>query len=120
MRDVVAVGLDLKPATLISAYSQGVFPWPCEDMPLLWHCPVRRAVLLFDELHYSKRLKQYLKKAPWTYTVNQAFERVITEAQVREEEGTWITPEMKEAYCELHRLGHAHSVEVWKQKLPHF
>jgi leucyl/phenylalanyl-tRNA--protein transferase len=113
MKDVVAVGLDLKPETLISAYSQGVFPWPCEDMPLLWHCPQRRAVLFFDDLHVSKRLKQYLKKAPWTFTVNRAFDRVISESSIRLNEGTWITPEMKEAYGELHRLGHTHSVEVW-------
>ena len=113
MKDVVAVGLDLKPETLISAYSQGVFPWPCEDMPLLWHCPLRRAVLFFDDLHVSKRLKQYLKKSPWTFTVNRAFDRVIAESAVRLNEGTWITPEMKEAYGELHRMGHVHSVEVW-------
>jgi len=114
--DVVAVGLDLKPETLISAYSQGVFPWPCEDMPLLWHCPMKRGVLLFEDLHVSKRLKQYLKKAPWTYTIDKAFDRVISESQFRKGEGTWITPEMKAAYCELHRLGHAHSVEVWHGK----
>jgi leucyl/phenylalanyl-tRNA--protein transferase len=113
MKDVVAVGLDLKPETLISAYSQGVFPWPCEDLPLLWHCPLKRGVLLFEDLHVSSRLKQYLKKAPWTFTVNQSFDQVIGESQVRKNEGTWITPEMKDAYCELHRLGHAHSVEVW-------
>lgn len=113
MEDVVAVGLDLKPSTLIQAYSQGIFPWPCEDLPLLWHCPLKRGILLFNDLHVSKRLKQYLKKAPWKYTVNRDFEKVITLSQVRKGEGTWITPEMKEAYCELHRLGYAHSVEVW-------
>lgn len=116
LNDIVAVGLDLKPETLISAYSQGVFPWPCEDMPLLWHCPMKRGVLLFEDLHISKRLKQYLKKALWTYTIDRAFERVISESQFRKGEGTWITPEMKEAYIELHRLGHAHSVEVWNGK----
>ncbi len=113
MEDVVAVGLDLTPSTLIQAYSQGIFPWPCEDLPLLWHCPLKRGILLFNDLHVSKRLKQYLKKAPWKYTVNRDFEKVITLSQVRKGEGTWITPEMKEAYCELHRLGYAHSVEVW-------
>jgi leucyl/phenylalanyl-tRNA--protein transferase len=113
MEDVVAVGLDLKPATLIQAYSQGIFPWPCEDLPLLWHCPLKRGVLLFKELHVSKRLKQYLKKSSWKYSVNREFEKVIGFSQIRKGEGTWITPEMKEAYCELHRLGHAHSVEVW-------
>ena len=116
LNDIVAVGLDLKPETLISAYSQGVFPWPCEDMPLLWHCPMKRGVLLFEDLHVSKRLKQYLKKAPWTYTIDKAFDRVISESQFRKGEGTWITPEMKAAYCELHRLGHVHSVEVWHGK----
>lgn len=116
MKDVVAVGLDLKPNTLINAYSQGVFPWPCEDLPLLWHCPVKRGVLLFDDFHYPRRLKQYLNKAPWHYTVNQDFDQVIENAQDRGLEGTWITPEMKDAYRKLHKLGHAHSVEVWNGK----
>ena len=113
MKDVVAVGLDLKPNTLLSAYSQGVFPWPCEDLPLLWHCPVKRAVLPFNDFHYSRRLKQYLQKANWHYTVNRSFNAVIEECQDRGIAGTWITPEMKEAYREFHRLGHAHSIEVW-------
>jgi len=113
MKDVVAVGLDLKASTLVSAYSQGVFPWPCEDLPLLWHCPMKRGVLLFENFHYSKRLRQYVKKAPWHYTVNRAFDRVIELCQDRGLENTWITPEMKNAYRELHRLGHTHSVEVW-------
>lgn len=116
MKDIVAVGLDLKPSTLISAYSQGVFPWPCEDLPLLWHCPMKRGVLFFDELHYSRRLRQYLKKCPWVYTVNRDFEKVITLSQDRGIEDTWITPEMKKAYQELHRLGHAHSIEIWNGK----
>jgi len=54
-----------------------------------------------------------LRQAPWTFTIDHAFDRVIEACSIREDEGTWITPEMKEAYCELHRLGHAHSVEVW-------
>lgn len=116
LNDVVAVGLDLKPSTLISAYSQGIFPWPCEDLPLLWHCPMKRGVLLFDDFHYSRRLKQYLKKAPWHFTVNKNFDQVIEHAQDRGAEGTWITPEMKTAYRKMHKLGHAHSVEVWNGK----
>lgn len=116
MRDVVAVGLDLKPETLLSAYSQGAFPWPCENMPLLWHCPARRAVFFFKDFHYPRRLKQYLRKAPWHYTVNRAFDAVISASQDRGLEGTWITPEMKDAYREFHHLGHAHSVEVWHGK----
>jgi leucyl/phenylalanyl-tRNA--protein transferase len=113
LNDIVAVGLDLKPKTLLHAYSQGVFPWPTEGLPLLWHCPSRRGVLEFESLHVPRRLKSYLRQAPWTFTIDHAFDRVIEACSIREDEGTWITPEMKEAYCELHRLGHAHSVEVW-------
>lgn len=116
VNDIVAVGLDLKPKTLLHAYENGVFPWPSPGLPLLWYCPTRRGVLHFKDLHVNKRLRQYLKKAPWTYTVDTAFERVIEEASQRGPEETWITDEMKAAYTELHRLGHAHSVEVWDGK----
>ena len=117
LNDIVAVGLDLKPETLIRAYSEGVFPWPTEGLPLLWYSPQKRAVIDFDELHIARRLKQDLKKNPWTYTADQAFIRVIEGCSIREDEGTWITPEMKDAYLELHRLGHAHSIEVWEGSL---
>ncbi len=115
IKDIVAVGLDLKPKTLLQAYSQGVFPWPTEGLPLLWYCPQKRAVLEFDRLNISRRLKQYLKKNEWTYTVDRAFDEVIEACSDRGEDGTWILPEMKEAYQELHRLGHAHSIEVWNK-----
>lgn len=115
LNDVVAVGLDLKPKTLLHAYAQGVFPWPTEGLPLLWYSPQSRAILNFADLHVSKRLHQYLKKAPFQYTVDQDFAGVIEACSVRENEGTWISAEMKAAYLELHRLGHAHSVEVWEQ-----
>jgi leucyl/phenylalanyl-tRNA--protein transferase len=114
LNDIVAVGLDLKPETLIRAYSEGVFPWPTEGLPLLWYSPQKRAVIDFDELHIARRLKKDLKKSPWLYTADQAFIRVIEGCSIREDEGTWITPEMKDAYLELHRLGHAHSIEVWE------
>ena len=113
LNDIVAVGLDLQPKTLLQAYARGVFPWPTEGLPLLWYCPSRRGVLEFNSLHVPKRLKGYLKKSPWTYTVDRAFNQVIESCSIREDEGTWITEEMKAAYRELHRLGHAHSVEVW-------
>ena len=113
LNDVVAVGLDLKPSTLLSAYAQGVFPWPTEGLPLLWYCPKSRAILPFEALHVSKRLKQYLQKSEFRFTADQAFAQVITACGERGEEGTWISPDMRDAYVELHRLGHAHSVEVW-------
>jgi leucyl/phenylalanyl-tRNA--protein transferase len=116
LNDIVAVGLDLSPKTLLQAYAQGVFPWPSEGMPLLWYCPKRRGVLEFSELHIPNRLKQYLKKSGWQFTCNRAFEQVIDACSERGDEGTWITAEMKSAYLEMHRLGHAHSVEVWQGK----
>jgi leucyl/phenylalanyl-tRNA--protein transferase len=112
--DIVAVGLDLKPETLLKAYSHGIFPWPTEGLPLLWYFPRRRGVLDFHELHVPKRLKTFLRSRSWHYTVDQAFDRVIEACSHRGETGTWILPGMKTAYCELHRLGHAHSVEVWE------
>ena len=116
LNDVVAVGLDLKPSTLLHAYAQGVFPWPTEGLPLLWYCPKQRAILAFDSLHVSKRLKQYLQKSEFRFTTDQAFEAVISACGERGEEGTWISAEMKAAYIALHRLGHAHSVEVWLEQ----
>ena len=113
LNDIVAVGLDLKPKTLIHAYSHGIFPWPSPGLPLLWHCPMKRGILFFKDLHVSKRLHQYVKKAEWTFTIDQAFIPVIEACSFRGEEGTWITDEMKDAYVNLNHLGHAHSVEVW-------
>ncbi|MBS1957914.1 MAG: leucyl/phenylalanyl-tRNA--protein transferase [Bdellovibrionales bacterium] len=124
VNDIVAVGLDLRPKTLLHAYANGVFPWPSPGLPLLWYCPTRRGVLKFKDLHVGDRLTKYLKKAPWAYSVDTAFAQVIEECSqrgpIRGHEGepsdTWITDEMKAAYIELHRLGHAHSVEVWNGK----
>ena len=115
LNDIVAVGLDLKPKTLIHAYQNGVFPWPTPGLPLLWYCPQRRAVVNFKTLHVSKRLKQYLKKSKWTFTYDEAFSQVMDACCERGEEGTWITDEMKSAYTELHQMGYAHSVEVWNE-----
>ena len=117
VNDIVAVGLDLKPKTLIQAYTAGVFPWPTPGLPLLWYSPQKRAILSFDRIHYSKRLKQYLRKSPWTFTIDQAFTTVIQACSERGAEGTWILPEMKLAYTELYALGFAHSVEVWNGKI---
>jgi leucyl/phenylalanyl-tRNA--protein transferase len=114
------VGGDLEPETLIHAYSRGVFPWPHEGYPLLWFCPVERAILQFDQLHIGRSLERAKKQTTLRFTVDQAFVDVITacgETERPGQDGTWITPDMKAAYIRLHQLGHAHSVEAWRGAL---
>lgn len=117
----LALGGDLEPETLLTAYGQGIFPWPItseeQEYPLTWFSPDPRAILEFDRLHLPRSLKTFLKKSPYTCTLDRDFEAVIRAcASVPRpgQPGTWITPEMVEAYVTLHRLGHAHSVEVWQ------
>jgi len=116
---VVAVGGDLHPDSVMLAYRQGIFPWPLENVPFLpWFCPPQRAILDFSRLHIPKSLLRIKKKSPFLFSVDQAFTEVISECAFTKrpgQSGTWINPEMEESYCELHRLGHAHSVEVWKE-----
>jgi len=117
---VVAVGGDLHPDSLKLAYSQGIFPWPHSGYPLLWFSPDPRGVLDFARLHVSKTLRSVQNRASrkgWTFTIDRAFAEVIRFcAQVPRcgQHGTWITPEMHAAYLLFHRLGHAHSVEAWR------
>jgi leucyl/phenylalanyl-tRNA--protein transferase len=113
---VVAVGGDLRPERLLLAYSQGIFPWPAEGLPLLWHSPDPRMVLLPRELHLSHSLRKRLRSGRYRVTLDRAFERVIracAEAPRPGQAGTWITPEMIGAYCELHARGFAHSAEAF-------
>lgn len=115
---LIAIGGDLHPKSLVLAYSLGIFPWPSENAPLLWFCPERRAVLEFDRLHIPRSLERSRRRglALYRYSIDEAFERVITQcSRVPRpgQNGTWITPELKTAYLTLHRLGIAHSVEVW-------
>jgi leucyl/phenylalanyl-tRNA--protein transferase len=118
---IVAIGGDLHPDSLIEAYRQGIFPWPHEGYPLLWFSPDPRAILKFDELHVSQSLSRARRRmlgSGWTVTVDRAFIKVIdlcSRVPRPGQSGTWITPEMKEAYVRLHRLGRAHSVEAWHE-----
>ena len=112
---LVAVGGNLSPGMLLSAYEQGIFPWYDED-PIAWFSPNPRFILRPDSLHISRRLQRFLRNRTFTVTFDRAFGTVIEacrRAPRRGQDGTWITNEMVEAYTELHRLGHAHSVEVW-------
>jgi len=111
---IVGVGGELTVPILLDAYSSGVFPWFNEDDPVIWWCPDPRAVIPFDGVHVSKSLKRTLTSGLFRYTLNTCFEDVIRQCRVlRTDEGTWITEEVIQAYCQLHRQGHAHSLEVW-------
>jgi len=112
---LLAVGGNLEPETLLSAYQQGIFPWFDEDTPILWWSPDPRAILEFDNLYISKRLARTIRTNKFQVTFNQDFDAVVQGCTYRPEEGTWITPEVANAYGEFHRSGHAHSVEVWQQ-----
>lgn len=114
--EVVGVGDDLTPDTLIWAYGQGIFPWPITGYPLLWFCPPLRAVLEFDRLHIPERLARTRRRTDLTFTIDAAFDGVIAACRQSPrpgQDGTWITPPMLLAYQNLHRLGYAHSVEAW-------
>jgi leucyl/phenylalanyl-tRNA--protein transferase len=113
---IVAIGGSLNAANLLRAYREGIFPWPIDNWPLTWFCPEERAILEFCDLHVPRRLARMKRRAPFRFTIDQDFRSVIVacaKAKRTGEDGTWITPEMIRAYCELHRSGHAHSVEAW-------
>jgi len=110
---LVAIGGDLAPATLLDAYRSGVFPWYDENTPICWWSPDPRAIIPLDGLHVSRRLARTIRGGRFAVTFNRDFARVIRGCAERPGEGTWLVPEMIDAYREMHRLGHAHSVEVW-------
>ena len=115
---LLAVGGDLSPERLLLAYSLGIFPWYDENLPILWHSPDPRSVLLPGELHVSKSLEKTLRRRAFEVRLDTAFEAVIRGcARSRRPcgEGTWITAEMHEAYLRLHELGYAHSAEAWRE-----
>jgi|SRR5437870_3289076 len=110
---LVALGGDLRPERLLYAYRSGVFPWYNEGEPICWWSPDPRAIFELDGLRVSRRLARTLRSGPYRVTVDRDFAGVIRGCAERGEEGTWIIPEMIGAYERLHRLGYAHSVEVW-------
>jgi len=116
---IVAMGGNLSPGMLLSAYAQGIFPWYSEDSPILWWSPDPRFVLFPEELHVPQSLEKILRKGIFTFTLDSRFLDVITACSRTprpNQDGTWITDEMIDAYAELHRLGYAHSLEVYKEK----
>ncbi|WP_370326315.1 leucyl/phenylalanyl-tRNA--protein transferase [Euzebya sp.] len=109
----LAVGDDLRPATLVEAYRQGIFPWPDGRGSIWWWSPDPRAVFPVGGVHRSRSLRRRMRTSGFSTTTDTSFEQVVRGCAVRPGEGTWITQAMREAYAALHRLGHAHSVEVW-------
>jgi leucyl/phenylalanyl-tRNA--protein transferase len=111
---LVGVGGDLEPERLLAAYREGVFPWYEAGTPILWWCPDPRGIIPLDGFHVSRRLARTIRSGRFRVTHDQAFASVMDGCAERDE-GTWITDEMKDAYQTLHRMGHAHSVEVWAE-----
>lgn len=114
--EIICVGGKLTPDYLLSAYTQGIFPWYADNQPILWWSLNPRYVLFPEKLHVSKTMRKLLKKTQYTRTVDKAFTDVIHACSSMHrpgQDGTWITSDMIQAYIRLHKLGFAHSVELW-------
>lgn len=111
---LLAWGGDLHPTRLLNAYRLGIFPWYEAPGPILWWSPEPRAVMLPGGMHLSRRFRRTLRQGRFRVTADRAFDQVIGAcAEPRhEQDGTWITPEMRAAYGRLHAMGHAHSIEI--------
>ncbi len=120
---LLAAGADLSPQRLLQAYRHGIFPWFSEDQPILWWSTDPRMVLFTEQFTISDSLKKKLRKirksmdqdGPWQIRFDSAFEEVMRACAGPRKEGagTWISGEIIEGYCALHRMGHAHSSELW-------
>jgi len=114
---IVGAGGDLHPQSLLLAYRQGIFPWPVEGQPLLWFCPAKRAILRFSDLHIPRSLQRARRQHGFHFTIDEAFPAVIracAAAPRPQQDGTWITPGIVQAYTRLYELRIAHSVEAWQ------
>lgn len=114
---LVAIGGDLSPQRLLSAYKNGIFPWYNEDEPILWWSPNPRFVLFPDKLKISKSMRTVLQNGTFKFTTNRCFAEVINTCKStprKNEPGTWINMDMVNAYAQLHALGYAHSAETWQ------
>lgn len=113
---LLAAGADLSPARLLDAYTHGIFPWYSDGEPILWWSPAPRCVILPERFHASRSLQKTWRSGAFTVTINRDFPAVMSACATtgdRAERGTWITREMFDAYCTMHRLGWAHSLETW-------
>jgi leucyl/phenylalanyl-tRNA--protein transferase len=113
---LLCLGGRLSPDWLLDAYQHGIFPWPMwDDEPIAWWSPDSRAIIELDALHISRRLKRTIRSGRFRVTCDRDFEGVIHGCGTAggRRDNTWLTPSMTRAYCQMHALGHAHSIEVW-------
>lgn len=113
---LIAIGGDLSPERLLEAYRAGIFPWYSSGQPVFWWSPDPRMVLFPQELKVSRSLARRIKKRDYEIRCDTAFQAVMkacADTSRPDQDGTWIVPEMVEAYCDLHERGYAHSVETW-------
>jgi leucyl/phenylalanyl-tRNA--protein transferase len=113
---LLAVGGDLSNERLLLAYQLGIFPWYGEGLPILWWSPDPRLVLEPGDFHASRRLRRILRQGRFEVTFDRSFAAVIHACATvprRDQDGTWITAPMQQAYIRLHELGYAHSAESW-------
>lgn len=112
---LLAFGGDLSVPRLLLAYRHGIFPWFSDGEPILWWSPDPRGILELDDFYASKSLRKLARSGRYSLTLNRDFEQVIRQCATvpRTDSGTWITEQMVQAYIELHKAGHCHSVEVW-------
>ena len=114
---LLAIGGDLSPERLLTAYSMGIFPWFNEGEPMAWWSPDPRMVLFPSELKVSKSMRSYFNQGKFKVSFDQGFEGVVRNCQQprgKQYGGTWITDDIIKAYSKLHQMGFAHSVEVWQ------
>lgn len=111
------MGGDLSPERLLLGYSKAIFPWYAENLPILWHSPDPRMIMTTRDLVVGKSLKKTIRRRPYELKLDTAFMRVLegcAAAPRPGQTGTWLIPDMVEAYRKLHDLGFAHSIEAWQ------
>ncbi|REJ75411.1 MAG: leucyl/phenylalanyl-tRNA--protein transferase [Acidobacteria bacterium] len=114
--DIISFGDELTVENVLEAYAKGIFPWHIPGLPLPWFCPASRAILRFEDLTVPRSLAKFFRNTDLVCTIDKAFREVIVScAKVprTHEAGTWITDQFIDVYTEVHKKGHAHSVEVW-------
>lgn len=114
---LLAIGGDLSSERLLAAYKNGIFPWFSVDDPICWYSPHERCVIFPSKIHISKSMQKSMRATAFTVTTNAAFAEVIAACKNtarKDQDGTWITDEMEQAYIKLHKLGYAKSIEVWQ------
>jgi leucyl/phenylalanyl-tRNA---protein transferase len=113
---LLAFGGDLRPERILAAYRRGIFPWYQDDQPILWWSPDPRTVLFPEQTHISRSMRKLLRSNTFSVRMDTDFAGVMQGcAEITDRrDGTWITPAMQTAYCKLHELGYAHSIEVWR------